>query len=63
MQFVYVMNETDKDKMLELGYTLLRKSDKNNVWIFKNSESFTFADEDRIEQACIQYVLSDVLIF
>lgn len=63
MHFVYVMSQKDKEKMLEMGYTLLKKHPENNVWVFKNQDTIDFCNDDRLIAADISFVLSDVLRF
>ena len=63
MKFIYVMSRTDKVKMEDLGYQLIKEDEANMVWVFANIEELTFAKEDAIGQAGISYVLSDMLTF
>ena len=63
MQFVYVMCQEDKEKMIAMGYSLLKKHPENNVWVFKNYDVVDFSDDDRLVNADISFVLSDVLRF
>lgn len=63
MQFVYVMSQEDKEKMIAMGYSLLKKHPENNVWVFKNYDVVGFSDDDRLVNADISFVLSDVLRF
>lgn len=63
MQFVYVMRKEDKDKMEELGYTLIKEDRNNHIWVFKNKDVTTFSSEDEISSAGISFVLSDMLTF
>ena len=63
MQFVYVMCKEDKDKMVELGYHLLKEDSRNNVWVFNNKETYTFAEDDELTAAGVSCVLSDMLTF
>lgn len=63
MHFIYVMSAIDKDKMLDLGYSLIKGSEKGHIWVFKNKDVSTFASEDEVANAGISFVLSDVLTF
>ena len=63
MHFVYVMSRTDKAKMEDLGYELIKEDANNLVWVFKNKDVISFSDEDEMAQAGISFVLSDVLTF
>ncbi len=63
MRFIYVMSETDKDKLVSLGYSLLKEDKRNHVWVFQNKDTITFACEDEISSAGIRFVLSDTLTF
>lgn len=63
MRFVYVMKKEDKDKMVAMGYSLIKEDKKNNLWVFENKDVTTFASEDEITNAGISFVLSDILTF
>lgn len=63
MHFVYVMKEADRQKMLQLGYSLLKSDPVNHVWIFDAGDNMEFAQEDRLTQAGIKYIRSDTLTF
>lgn len=63
MRFVYVMKKEDKDKMVAMGYSLIKEDKKNNLWVFENKDVTTFASEDEITNAGISFVLSDMLTF
>lgn len=63
MRFVYVMKKEDKDKMVAMGYSLIKEDKKNNLWVFENKDATTFASEDEITNAGISFVLSDILTF
>jgi len=55
--FIYVFNEEAKDKLLRMQYTLLKADDKNQTYVFVNSDRQDFAEAD------ISYILSDTLTF
>jgi len=42
MHFIYVMSEQDKDKMLALGYVMMKEDAKNRMWVFLNKDTKTF---------------------
>lgn len=63
MQFVYVMTATDKEKMLQLGYSLLKEDRNNHTWIFAASEDLFFSENDPLADAGVRYVLSNTLTF
>lgn len=62
MNFIYVMQENDRDKLIELGYTLVKEDLHNHVWIFNNSSSI-FSSEGELEKFGIQFVASNILTF
>ena len=55
--FIYVFNTEAKDKLLALGYKLLKSDTTSSTYIFVNNgrQDFAFAD--------ISYILSDTLTF
>ena len=63
MRFVYVMKKEDKDKMVAMGYSLIKEDKQNNLWVFENKDVTTFASEDEITNAGVSFVLSDMLTF
>lgn len=63
MHFIYVMSVRDKDKMLSLGYSLVKKDKRNSIWVFQNKDTTTFACEDEVSSAGIKFVLSNTLTF
>lgn len=63
MHFIYVMSRADKDKMLALGYFLVREDERNSMWVFQNKDTATFACEDEISSAGVRFVLSNMLTF
>lgn len=65
MKFIYVMQHKDKEKLIELGYVMLKEDLRNNVWIFEDKQTSlpTFAVDDPLEYNGINYVLSDTLTF
>lgn len=63
MHFIYVRSEQDKDKMLALGYTLIKEDKRNNMWIFQNKNTELFACNAEMSAAGIKFVLSNTLTF
>ena len=63
MKFIYVMREADRDKMMELGYHLIKGDDRNSIWAFDNDGQMNFSSGDEVSKGGISYVLSDVLTF
>lgn len=63
MHFIYVMSVRDKDKMLSLGYSLVKEDKRNSIWVFQNKDTTTFACEDEVSSAGIKFVLSNTLTF
>lgn len=55
--FIYVMDVKIKDKLMRLGYTLLKDDGKDTLWVFAAKENQTF---DSLDVPC---VVSDVLTF
>lgn len=55
--FLYVMDIESRDRLLNLGFELLKSNDEKTVWIFVNKQEQTF---DEIDAPC---VVSDVLTF
>lgn len=55
--FIYVMDVSGKDKLLSLGYKLLKENKKKTVWVFENKQNTQF---ESIDVFC---VVSDVLTF
>lgn len=55
--FIYVMDIESKNKLLCLGYELLKENSTSTVWIFKNQPQQQF---DNLDVPC---VVSDVLTF
>jgi len=63
MRFIYVMKEEDKDKLVAMGYSLIKEDVRNHMWVFENKDVATFASEDEISNAGISFILSDTLTF
>ena len=63
MRFVYVMKKEDRDKMITMGYSLIKEDKQNHIWVFANKDVTTFSSEDEITDAGVSFVLSDMLTF
>lgn len=57
--FIYVMDEESRDKLLKLGFELLKKHDGRSVWVFINKQELEF---DAIAED-IDCVVTDILTF
>ena len=49
--------------MLQMGFHLVKSDSDNNIWVFENQTVVTFDDEDRIANAGVSFILSDMLTF
>ena len=63
MHFIYVKQQDDKEKMLSLGYHLLKEDEKNQIWVFANRKQAGFSTEDELKKADVVFLLSDLLTF
>lgn len=63
MHFIYVMNEEDKDKMLALGYMMMKEDIRNLIWVFKTKDTETFANDNDMTRSGIHFILSNTLTF
>lgn len=63
MKFIYVMSNEDKDKLINMGYNLLKEDANNNLYVFQNKDVTTFACEDELDAAEIRFVLTNILTF
>lgn len=41
-EFIYVFSKENRDKMLDLGFVLLKNDEKNSVFVFKSNEKLAF---------------------
>lgn len=55
--FIYVFDEDTKDKMIALGYELLKESGDGKEFVFCINNNFTYSLSDE------KYVVSDILTF
>ena len=63
-KFGYVMSEEDRDKLLQLGYKLLRSDEVNKVFIFENKQELAFEyGEHPLEAQNVNFILSSVFTF
>lgn len=58
MPFIYVMDEESKDKLLALGYRLIKGNEEKRVWVFDTPEKFTFSSAPDVP-----HVASNMLVF
>lgn len=56
-KFIYVFSRKDGEKLLELGYRLMKYDETQDVWIFLNDEHLDFAKSE------MSYVMLDTLSF
>lgn len=63
MRFIYVKSESDKEKMLSLGYSLIKGNGQNGIYVFLNKNVKTFDNDSEITNAGIQFALSNTLTF
>lgn len=63
MHFVYVMNEQDKDKMVELGYKMMKEDVRNHIWVFQAKDTEHFSKDNEMSNAGIHFILSNTLTF
>lgn len=59
MKYIYVFAETDRDKLLDLGFLLLGQKDNASSWAFVDKTG-TSIDLDSVLSS---YVTSNVLMF
>lgn len=57
MYFIYVFNKADCEKLLNIGFKLLKSATTSNVYIFENNENLQFDSSEIIAFE------SDVLTF
>lgn len=57
-KFIYVFSDDDKTKLLSLGYVLMKKDERQNVYVFENRPTdMNFSDNG------IKCVFSNMLTF
>lgn len=57
MKFIYVFEPDAKEKLLALGFQLLKEDAGNNIYVFEANESLQFGLDD------ISFMYSDKLTF
>lgn len=55
--FIYVFSKEDRDSLLLKNYNLLKADERNNIYIFENSNQLTFNKSD------MTFVISNTLTF
>lgn len=58
MNFIYVMGEEARDKMLSSGYKLIKGNEATNVWVFEIGDQMKFALADEVP-----HIMSNMLTF
>jgi len=56
-RFIYVFSSEARDKLIQLGYALLKHDKRNNIFIFENNPELKFTSKN------IEFALSDTLTF
>lgn len=59
MKYIYVFAETDRDKLLDLGFLLLGQKDSTSSWAFVDKTGANV----NLDNALSSYVTSNVLMF
>lgn len=63
-KFIYVFNNEAKNKLLSLGYNLIKNDDNGHVYIFNSeNKSRTFSADIMDGTIDVSYILSDSLTF
>ena len=55
--FIYVFDEEARDKLLDMNYKLLKRDEKNHIYVFVNERREVFALDG------ISHILSDTITF
>lgn len=63
MRFVYVKSEQDRDRMLALGYALVKEDKRNHIWVFQNKNDVAFDSDGKLDNVGVKFVLSNTLTF
>ena len=58
MKFIYVFDNSDKERLVKSGYKLLKEDNANSIYVFESNTELSFA-----EQGIEKYVFSNVLTF
>jgi hypothetical protein len=56
-KFIYVFSGDDRDKMLGLGFALLKSDTVQEIYVFANKETQNYSNMD------FSYILSDTMTF
>lgn len=56
-KFLYVFSEKERDKLLELGYNLIKSDTECDIFVFENQDKLSFS------QKTIKAAPSDTLTF
>lgn len=63
MKFIYVATKEDKDRMLAMGYSMLKEDLRNNMWIFSSMGDSPLFSINRLTDSGIRFSLSNTLTF
>lgn len=58
MKFIYIFDNSDKERLVKSGYKLLKEDNINSIYVFESNTELSFA-----EQGVEKYVFSNVLTF
>jgi len=56
-KFIYTIHSEARDRLLKLGYVLLKQDERNNIYVFENKPGVDLSFMDN------GYILSDTLTF
>lgn len=56
-KFIYVVGEDMRDRLVNMGYHLLRENEAKHIYVFLNQDNQIFSCTD------IQFAMSDTLTF
>lgn len=63
MHFIYVMGDKNKERMLTLGYNLIKEDVSRHMYVFENKPGSNFDSENELDRENISFVLSNMLTF
>lgn len=55
--FIYVFTKSDRDRLLSLGFTILKANENTDIYVFVNDGQQKFTVDD------MRFALSDTLTF
>ncbi len=58
MKFIYVFDSADKERLVNIGYKLLKEDSMNSIYIFETDTKLSF-----VGQGVDRFIFSDVLTF